>query len=256
MFERLAERSEGAFGAFVMLGDPDLETSAELLDAVVEGGADMVEVGIPFSDPVADGPAIQAAAQRALSAGVRVGDCLDLIAGFRRRHPDVPLGILTYANIVIARAGFSRDAAEAGTDSLLIADVPAIEAEPFVREMEQAGLEPVLIAAANTPDATIERIAALSKAYTYCVTRAGITGTHAAGQFDRRLIQRLDAAGAPPPVFGFGISAPEHVRAALDAGARGVISGSAIVDLAHRGGDVTAFVRTLKDSTRNDLSPR
>jgi tryptophan synthase alpha chain len=256
MFERLAERSEGAFGAFVMLGDPDLETSAELLDAVVEGGADMVEVGIPFSDPVADGPVIQAAAQRALAAGVRVGDCLDLIAGFRRRHPDVPLGILTYANIVIARAGFSRDAAEAGTDSLLIADVPAIEAEPFVREMEQAGLEPVLIAAANTPDATIERIAALSKAYTYCVTRAGITGTHAAGQFDRRLIQRLDAAGAPPPVFGFGISAPEHVRAALDAGARGVISGSAIVDLAHRGGDVTAFVRTLKDSTRNDLSPR
>ena len=91
----------------------------------------------------------------------------------------MPLGILTYANLVVARTGFMRDAAEAGADSLLIADVPALEAEPFGLEMEQAGIEPVLIAAANTPDATLERIAKLSKAYTYCVSRAGITGTHA-----------------------------------------------------------------------------
>ena len=111
----------------------------------------MIEVGIPFSDPVADGPVIQAAAQRALAAGVRVGDCLELIASFRERHPDVPVGILTYANIVVARPGFMREAAEAGADSLLIADVPSIEAEPFTREMEQAGIEPVLIAAAEHP---------------------------------------------------------------------------------------------------------
>src|SRR5690348_9063990 len=161
MFERL--NGDGAFGAFLMLGDPDLETSARLLDQVVEGGADMIEVGIPFSDPVADGPVIQAAAQRALAAGVRVGDCFDLIAGFRARHPDVPVGILTYANIVVARTGFMREAAEAGADSLLIADVPALEAEPFVHDMEQAGIEPVLIAAANTHDPTLERIARLSK---------------------------------------------------------------------------------------------
>lgn len=254
MFDRLA--GEGAFGAFVMLGDPGLETSARLLDSLVGGGADMIEVGIPFSDPVADGPVIQAAAKRALDAGIRVGDCLDLIAGFRASHPDVPLGILTYANIVVARAGFMRDAAEAGADSLLIADVPSVEAEPFTREMEQAGLEPVLIAAANTPDATLRRIARFSKAYTYCVSRPGITGVHAAGQFDTGLIERLEAAGAAPPIFGFGISAPEHVRAALDAGARGVICGSAIVDLAARGGDVAAFVRSLKNSTRNDSSPQ
>ncbi|MGE5562941.1 MAG: tryptophan synthase subunit alpha [Bacillota bacterium] len=250
MFDRL--NGTGAFGAFLMLGDPDRETSAALLDAVVEGGADMVEVGIPFSDPVADGPVIQAAAQRALAVGVRVGDCFDLIAAFRSRHPDVPVGILTYANIVTARTGFMRDAAEAGADSLLIADVPSLEAEPFVRDMEQAGIEPVLIAAANTPEATLRRIAGLSKAYTYCVSRAGITGTHAGGQFDSSFIDRLKAAGAPPPVFGFGISAPEHVRAAVAAGARGVICGSAIVDLAQRGGDVAAFVRTLKASTGNE----
>ena len=250
MFERLD--GTGAFGAFLMLGDPDLETSARLLDAVVEGGADMIEVGIPFSDPVADGPVIQAAAQRALAAGVRVGDCFDLIAAFRGRHLKVPVGILTYANLVVARPGFMRNAAEAGADSLLIADVPALEAEPFVREMDQAGIEPVLIAASNTPDPALRRIASLSKAYTYCVSRAGITGTHAGGQFDARLIDRLRSAGAPPPVFGFGISKPEHVRAALATGARGVICGSAIVDLAARGGDVAGFVRSLKASTGNE----
>lgn len=250
MFERL--NGEGAFGAFLMLGDPDLETSAKLLDAVVDGGADMVEVGIPFSDPVADGPVIQAAAQRALAAGVRVTDCLALIAGFRQRHPDVPVGILTYANIVMARGGFIREAAEAGADSLLIADVPSLEAERFAREMQQAGIEPVLIAAANTPEATLQRIAGLSKAYTYCVSRVGITGTHAGGEFDAGLIERVTRASAPPPVFGFGISKPEHVRAALAAGAKGVICGSAIVDLASRHGDVAGFVQSLKAVTRND----
>ena len=252
MFERLGR--EGALGAFLMLGDPDFETSARLLDAVVEGGADMVEVGIPFSDPVADGPVIQAAAKRALDAGVRVSDCFELMAGFRARHPHVPLGILTYANIVVARGGFMRDAAEAGADSLLIADVPALEAEPFVREMEQAGIEPVLIAAANTPDATLQRIARPSKAYTYCVSRPGITGTHAGGEFDRGLVQRLEKAGAPPPVFGFGISEPEHVSSALKTGAKGVICGSAIVDRVNRDADVAGFVKLLKLATRERLA--
>jgi tryptophan synthase alpha chain len=250
MFDRL--ESDRALGAFLMLGDPDLETSARLLDTVVESGADMIEVGIPFSDPVADGPVIQAAAQRALRSGVRVRDCFDLIAGFRARHPDVPIGILTYANIVVARTGFMREAAEAGADSLLIADVPTLEAEPFVRDMEQAGIEPVLIAAPNTPDATLERIAQLSKAYTYCVSRLGITGTHAGGRFDSALVQRLCGLGAPPQVFGFGISRPEHVRAALATGAKGVICGSAIVESAALGGDVTALVRLLKGATGND----
>jgi tryptophan synthase alpha chain len=251
MFERLAGKN--AFGAFVMLGDPDLRTSAALLDALVEGGADMIEVGIPFSDPVADGPVIQAAAQRALAAGVRVSDCFGLIGAFRARHPDVPVGILTYANLVVARTGFMRDAAEAGADSLLIADVPSLEADPYVRDMEQAGIEPVLIAAANTPDAAIARVAGLSEAYTYCVSRAGITGTHAGGRFDAGLVDRLKKAGAPPPIFGFGVSKPDHVRAALAAGAKGVICGSAIVDCAARGGNVSELVRSLKAATRERL---
>jgi len=118
--------------------------------------------------------------------------------------------------------------------------------------MEQAGIEPVLIAAANTPQPTLERVARLSKAYTYCVSRAGITGTHAGGQFDAGLVDRLKRAGAPPPVFGFGISRPEHVRAALDSGAKGVICGSAIVDLVSRHEGVAHFVQSMKAVTGND----
>ena len=252
MFDRLAARGEGAFGAFVMLGDPDFANSARLLDTLVTAGADMIEVGIPFSDPVADGPVIQAAAQRALDSGIRVADCFALISALRQRHSDVPIGILTYANLVVARGGFMREAAAAGADSLLIADVPALEAEPFVRSMEQAGIEPVLIAAANTPDATLQRIARLSKAYTYCVSRPGITGTHAGGQFDAGLVRRLKNAGAPPPIFGFGISESQHVRSAIEASAAGVICGSAVIKRVSEQGDVAAFIGKLKDSTRNE----
>lgn len=261
MFDRLG--GQGALGAFLMLGDPDVTTSARHLDALVAGAADMVEVGIPFSDPVADGPVVQAAGRRALGAGVTVGDCFDLIAGFRERHPSVPVGILTYANLVVApgRKAFVRRAAEAGADSLLVADVPALEAEPWAADMMEAGLAPVLIAAPNTPDGALHTIARLSRGYTYCVSRPGITGTHRAGEFDSALVHKLRDLDAPPPVFGFGISTPEHVRSALAAGASGVISGSAIVDLISRHEDPADFVRSLKEATihgttrcRNELN--
>jgi tryptophan synthase alpha chain len=260
MFERLRARGEGAFGAFVMLGDPDPPASARVLDALVEGGADMIEVGIPFSDPIADGPVIQAAAGRALASGVRTAECFDLIAGFRRRHPDAPVGILTYANLVLARGrrDFFASAAEAGADSLLVADLPSIEAEPWAEEMRGAGLDPVLIAAANTPQDTLRRIARLSAGYTYCVTRPGITGSHGQTRFDPNLVDRLNYLGAPPPVFGFGISTAEHVRSALSAGSAGVICGSAIVSLiagaVSPASAVAPFIASLKAATRIDSS--
>jgi tryptophan synthase alpha chain len=253
MFERLRARGEGAFGAFVMLGDPDLETSASILDALVEAGADMLEVGIPFSDPVADGPVIQAAAVRALAAGVRPGDCLRLLGELRARHPHIPVGILTYANIVVARGreAFYAAAAEAGVDSILVADVPLIEAEPFAASARAHGIDPVLIAAANTPAERLAGIARIGGGYTYCVARAGVTGADDKVRFDHEdMLAALHAAGAAPAIFGFGIAKPEHVRAALAAGAAGVISGSAIVERIGDRAEMTAFVREMKAATR------
>jgi tryptophan synthase alpha chain len=252
MFDRLRERGEGAFGAFAMLGDPDLETSAAILDALAEGGADMIEVGIPFSDPVADGPVIQAAAVRAIASGTRTADCFRLLGRFRARHPEVPVGILTYANLVVARGreAFYRAAAEAGVDSVLVADVPLIEADPFLAAARSAGVAPVLIAAPNTPPDRLRRIAAEGEGYTYCVARSGVTGADAEVRFAEDVIAALKEAKAPPPVLGFGIAEPDHVRLALEAGAAGVISGSAIVDRIARGEDVGGFTAAMKAATR------
>jgi tryptophan synthase alpha chain len=261
MFERCAAEGQCAFGAFLMLGDPGIAESEAYLDALVAGGADMVEVGIPFSDPIADGPVIQGAALRALRAGVRTADCLAMIARFRARHADVPVGVLTYANIVAARGveRFAAELADAGADSLLVADVPSLEAAPYAAAARKAGIDLVMIAAPNTPDQVVSRIASLSSGYTYCVARAGVTGADRALALDHgRLFAALAGAGAPPPVLGFGISSPAQVAEALAHGAKGVICGSALVDQVAKGvprSEIAAFVGTLKAATILDFAP-
>ncbi|WP_114954802.1 tryptophan synthase subunit alpha [Sphingosinicella terrae] len=261
MFDRLSTCGEGAFGAFLMLGDPDPSTSLALLDAAVAGGADMIEVGIPFSDPIADGPVIQAAAVRALDMGVTPEVCFEILASFRARHPRIPVGLLTYANLVLARGreSFYRRCAAAGIDSVLVADVPAREAEPFAGSAIDHGVDPVLIAATNTPPETLRRVAALSRGYVYCVSRAGVTGTDRQMELDHGgLFSTLAEAGAPPAVLGFGISQPGHVRAGLEAGAAGVISGSAIVRRVAEAREpieaVRDFVRTMKAATQKEVA--
>lgn len=257
MFERCRQRGEGVFGAFLMIGDPDPERSAAYLDALVEGGVDMVELGIPFSDPVADGPVIQAAAERALRAGVRTADCLRIVAEFRHRFPEVPVGILTYANIVAARGidCFAKELAAAGVDSLLVADVPSLEVAPYAAAARSAGIDLVMIAAPNTPRAVLERIAGCSSGYTYCVARPGVTGVSQSLTLDHdRLLGSLREFGAPPPILGFGIALPDQVREAIAAGAAGVISGSALVQLVAEGrspSDLAKQTRSMKDATRS-----
>lgn len=257
MFANLSERREGAFGAFVMLGDPGLDASAAVLDAIVEGGADMVEVGIPFSDPVADGPVIQAASDRALRAGVTPTDCFELLRSFRHRHPDMPVGILSYANLLVARGvgRFCDDSAAAGVDSLLIADVPSLEAEPFAAAARAAGLDLVMIAAPNTPASVLARIAELASGYTYCVARSGVTGAGEQLSLDHQdLFSHLASLGAPPPVLGFGISTPDHVRQALHAGAAGVITGSALIQLLGEAG-CPDFIRKRVTDMKHSTQP-
>ena len=252
MFERCGAAGEGVLGVFLMLGDPSAAECEAYLDALVEGGADMVELGIPFSDPIADGAVIQAAASRALAAGVRTGGCLAMMARFRKRHPAIPVGVLTYANIVAARGidAIAGELAECGADSLLIADVPALEAEPYAAAARSAGIDLVMIAATNTPPATLARISQLGSGYTYCVARTGVTGADEVLALDHRaLFDELRKAGAAPPVLGFGIAHPDHVRQALDHGAAGVICGSALVERIGRGlppKELSSFVADLK----------
>ncbi|QDP19939.1 tryptophan synthase subunit alpha [Sphingomonas xanthus] len=257
MFANCRTRGEGVLGGFLMLGDPGRDSCLAYLDALVAGGCDMVEVGIPFSDPVADGPVIQAAAERALKAGIRTADCLAIIAEFRARHPAVAVGVLTYANIVAARgtSPFCDQLAQAGVDSLLVADVPSIEAGPYQIAAKAAGVDLVMIAATNTPEATLRRIASIGSGYTYCVARAGVTGaSHRLSLADHgELFATLARCHAAPPILGFGIATPDHVAEALTSGAAGVISGSAIVDMIGRRaapGDVQRFVAALKGATR------
>lgn len=260
-FAALEARGEGAFVPFLMLGDPDLETSARLARALIAAGADMLELGIPFSDPVADGPTIQAAACRALAAGATLEPCLRLLADLRRDHEATPIGLLTYANLAMARGRepFYAALASAGVDSVLLADVPTLEAEPFAVAARRAGICPVMIAPPDASEATLARVARLGEGYTYCLARAGVTGADESVRLDHaRLFATLAAHGAPPPLLGFGISRPEHVRAALAAGASGAISGSAVVQqvAAHLGNPaameraVFELVRAMKEATR------
>ncbi|MDE2235169.1 MAG: tryptophan synthase subunit alpha [Gammaproteobacteria bacterium] len=231
-FAALSRADRGAFIPFTVLGFPDRVACALHLE-ILARHADALELGIPFSDPVADGPTIQRASRAALDAGANFAGCLQLIAAVRSQNPELPIGLLVYANLVVHRSieEFYRRAAAAGVDSVLIADVPSEEGEPFAAAARDAGVAPVFIAPPNADDTALDRIARLGAGYTYVLTRRGITGTElAAGLPAPELLMQLKARAAPPAVLGFGVSEPRHVSEGIAAGAAGVISGSAVVN--------------------------
>lgn len=255
MFANLATKHEIAFIPFAMLGDESFDASLALIDTLVEAGADALELGIPFSDPVADGPVIQAAALRALQAGATPIGCFAALGRVRAKYPRIPIGLLVYANLV-AHGGLDRfyaTAAASGVDSVLIADVPTDEAAPFARAARARGIAPVQIVPPNADAALYARVAQLGDGYSYVLGRAGVTGAESGMKAPARaLIDGLRDAGAAPPVIGFGISTPEHVKEAKAAGAAGVISGSAIVALYREDPSrLPAFVRDMKAATRS-----
>ncbi|GAA0347390.1 tryptophan synthase subunit alpha [Bowmanella denitrificans] len=234
MFQRLDNDKQGAFVPFVTLGDPDMETSLEVIEALIAGGADALELGIPFSDPIADGPTIQKSAIRALDKGVSPKDCLAIIRRIRERHREIPIGLLLYSNLVLAPGidEFYRQCAEAGVDSILVADVPIREGEPFMAAAKAQGIHQILIAPPNASEQTLQQIGELSSGYTYLLGRAGVTGTETAADMPAsNLISKLHEVGAARPILGFGISKPEQVKAAIEAGAAGAIAGSATVKI-------------------------
>lgn len=262
LFRRLAERKEGAFVPFVTLGDPTPELSLQIVDALIEGGADALELGIPFSDPLADGPTIQNATLRAFAAGVTPSHCFEMLAAIRQKHPAVPIGLLMYANLVFSNGidNFYARCEEAGVDSVLVADVPVEESAPFRQAALRHNVAPIFICPPNASDDLLREIASHGRGYTYLLSRAGVTGTESRGtsQSLEHLVTKLREYHAAPPLQGFGISEPGQVKEALAAGAAGAISGSAIVRIIERNhanppvmlAELTAFVRSLKAATR------
>lgn len=254
---------------FTVLGDPDPETCLAVLEAFVAGGADMLELGIPFSDPIADGPTIQAADLRAARAGVTPPVALEILAAFRARHREIPVGMLVYANLVQrpGAAAFCRHLRAAGADSLLVADLPLEEAGPFRAAAEAAGLGLVSMVTPLTHPARLVALAAAGGPYLYVVSRTGVTGRDASlAATAGPLLKRIRRTSAIPTLLGFGIGTPEHVRQAMAAGATGAISGSAAVEIIGRhtppaqggGGqqalssEVASFTAAMKAATRCD----
>ena len=278
MFAALRDRDEGAFVPFVMVGDPTPEVSEAVVEALVRGGADALELGIPFSDPVADGPTIQRAHLRALGAGAGFHDCLEVVARVRRRHPELPIGLLVYGNVPfsVGLEGFYARCAGAGIDSVLLPDVPVRESPAFSAAAEAAGIDAVYIAPPSASARTLDAVAASSRGYVYAVSRVGVTGTeHASSTAGlAESVARLRADAAAPVMLGFGISRPDQVAEAVAAGADGAISGSATVRIveahvpalaaAHDQGrdpgrqrelealrdDLVAFTSAMKEATR------
>ncbi|WGW01600.1 tryptophan synthase subunit alpha [Vibrio sp. YMD68] len=234
LFARLSEKNQGAFVPFVTVGDPNPEQSLRIMETLVEAGADALELGIPFSDPLADGPTIQGANIRALESNVTPDICFEMIGKIRAKYPELPIGLLMYANLVYSRGidNFYQRCADAGIDSVLIADVPTNESAEFVAAAEKHGVHPIFIAPPTANDDTLKSVAKLGSGYTYLLSRSGVTGTETKANMPvDTLLKRLNQFDAPPALLGFGISQPEQVKQAVEAGAAGAISGSAVVKI-------------------------
>lgn len=231
MIGALHARGRGAFVPFVVLGDPDPEQCLRLVDRLVAEGADMLELGFPFSDPPADGPVIQAADQRALAAGTTPPLAFEMLAEIQQRH-GIPVGLLIYYNLVLQYGveAFYDRCAEVGVDGVLVADLPLEESAAPVAAARAAGVAPVFIGSSLSTDERLAALAEKADGFLYAVTRVGITGSEE--DLDLRLADefaRFRRALDLPVIAGFGISTPADVDQVLAAGADGAISGSALV---------------------------
>lgn len=256
-FERIRSNGRGGLVAYVTAGDPDARRSVEILDGLARGGADLIEVGVPFSDPLADGPAIQRASERALAGGMTLRRSLDLVRRFRDGH-DTPVVLFTYANPVVRMDpdAFADEAREAGVDGVLILDYPLEEAGPIRSRLVGAGLDPIFLVSPTTSDERIRLSAELGRGFLYVISRLGVTGVRddLAGDLPA-LISRVRAQAALPVAVGFGISRPEHVAAACRHADAAVV-GSALVEeiAAHAAAsDLAAHVAGYVTWLKSDL---
>lgn len=252
---------KGALIAYVMGGDPDIDTTEKVVEALIAGGADIIELGIPFSDPIADGKSIQEAAVRSLSSGTRPADVLELVSRIKKNHK-TPIAIMTYYNILYSPGldNFLSRAKEEGVDGLIIPDLPLDETADYSRLARKYSLDTILLAAPTTPASRMKALVKHSTGFLYLVSLLGVTGARSrVSEESLNLVRSAKryTRGKIALGVGFGISRPEHVRAVLDAGADAVIVGSSIVNMVASGKpreqmlrDVESYVRSLKAATK------
>jgi tryptophan synthase alpha chain len=245
---------------YLTAGDPNLGATREIAVAAIDAGADVIELGVPFSDPLADGPVIQRAMERALARGTRLKDVLALAKEIRAARPEAGLVIFSYLNPIL-RYGlhkFADEAAAAGADGVLVTDLIVEEAGEYLSEMARVGLDPIFLAAPTSPDERLKAIATHSKGFVYAISRVGITGTQQSMTSDAAaLVARIRRWSKLPVAVGFGISNSEHV-AQVGRFADAAVVGSAIVELIERSvaeaapGAVARFIKGLHLSAAAD----
>lgn len=251
-FDRLRQARRTALMPFVVAGDPDLMTTAQAIGALVRAGADVIELGVPFSDPVADGPVNQRAYQRALAGGTTLGKVLGAL---ERERPPVPVVLLSYYNPIVQYgvARFCADAARGGVDGVVIPDLPADEADELIAAARPAGLDTIFLLAPTSTDARIALAAARSSGFIYCVSVTGVTGTR--DRLPEELTgfaRKVKSLTGLPVCVGFGVSTADHARAVTEC-ADGVIVGSALVAMLEPGGGGVAGMEKFVGELRRAI---
>jgi tryptophan synthase alpha chain len=249
--------------AYITVGDPDLATTHNIAIAAIDAGADVLELGVPFSDPLADGPVIQRASERAVKNGTRLHDVLALAAALRLERPQTGLIIFTYYNPVLrfGLENFCAAAEQAGVDGVLVTDMIVEEAGEYLAALHRHHLAPIFLAAPTSPDDRLERICAASQGFVYAISRLGITGTRASLESDaEQLVRRLRRFTKLPIAVGFGISNPEQF-AAVGEFADAAAIGSALVATIEQAGpkdapsSIARFISGLRGGIREPAVP-
>jgi tryptophan synthase alpha chain len=247
-FARRRDQGRAAFIPFLTAGDPSLDRTVEIALGLDEAGADVLELGVPFSDPLADGPVIQRSSERALARGVTLESVLDVVRRIREQS-ELPLLLFSYFNPLLQRGleALATEAAEAGVDGALVTDLPPEEGKDWIGAARDAALDTVFLAAPTSPPERLKRVAEASRGFVYAVSRTGVTGERQALSDEAApLVRRLHELTDVPVALGFGLSTPDQVAAAARV-AEGVVVGSALVRFLEENpdGDVGAQVRWL-----------
>jgi tryptophan synthase alpha chain len=256
VFSELKEQNRTALIPFFVIGDPDFDTSLAIVKAAIDAGADVLELGIPFSDPIADGPTIQKADIRAITSGMNVAKALEFIRNVKD-HEDVPIGLLMYYNLVYqyGTEKFFSDFHQAGVNSVLIADLSIDDADEIAEPAVSAGLDTVFMVTPNTHPERMKLIASKTTGFIYTVSVLGVTGSREKlSDTVEGLVGKLKALTDVPVCVGFGISSAEHAATVARAGADGVIIGSKVVGLIERNlgdmekalSEISAFLAEVK----------